>query len=412
MPKREFSRPFTRQTAINIGFFLVFLLYISLLVLLLLSELGVLEWLRATNQVLILLALLFFPFLLLALTKAISSFTLKLPGQEIQVELYDKVQGIASEVKRVEGSISSQINTAEQALFPILAGDDITSGERRSHRQLIIGAKQDDSHIFFAHLLGAWLERQLPGVECELRVPNGGSLKNFADLKHQWIDLYIDFTGTCCQFFNIDYRGKAASDILTQLNRYGAALGMQWLQPLGCSEDYCVVMKKEIAERYGIQTLGDLRWISHELVFSGDLEFLNRQDCYLGLVSTYDLKFRRVETCDINNRYALVESGEADLCVGYETDPELRRQEAFMVLKDADGFFPQYLAVPVVSLEALDLLPGLEAALSALQGVLTTELLMANILKIRNRGRDPAIARAIAEEFLQANPDKLPPLKP
>ncbi len=400
MPQKEPNPLLNRQTAINIGFLLVFLLYISMLVLLLLSELGVLEWLRATNQVLILLALLFFPFLLLALTKAITSFTLKLPGQEIQVELYNKVKDIESEVKRVEGNISSQISTAEQALVPILAGLDVTCQARRSRKHIIIGAKLDDSHVVFGHVLAAWLEQRVPGIECELRIPNGGSLKNFADLKHQWIDLYVDFTGTCCQFFNIDYQGRSVTEIIQQLNIYGEPLQMKWLQPLGCTEDYCIVINRESAESYGIQTLEDLRWISHELVFSGDREFLNRQDCYLGLVATYDLKFRRTEPCEISDRYALINAGEADLCVGYETDPELRRQE-LMVLKDAGGFFPRYFAVPVVSVQALAAIEGLEAALGQLQDVMTTERLMECVMKIRNRGRDPAIARAIAQDFLR-----------
>ena len=395
MPQPPKDTPLlNRQTAVNIGFAVVFLLYVSLLVLLLLSELGVLEWLRATNQVLILLALLFFPFLLLALTKAISSFTLKLPGQEIQVELFDRVRDIESEVKRVEGDISAQVSTSEQALIPLLTGIDVTSAERRACHRLIIGSKLDESHVVFAHVIGAWLENALPVLVCELRVPNGGSLKNFADLKYQWIDLYVDFTGTCCQFFNIDYQGKSVSEIISSLNVHSAPLSMRWMEPLGCTEDYCVVINSETAESYGIKTLEDLRWISHELVFSGDLEFLNRQDCYLGMVKTYDLKFRHTEPCEIANRYALMDTGEVDLCVGYETDPELRRQN-LMVLEDVDGFFPRYVAVPVVSTEALEAIYGLDVALCQLHNLTTTEELMDCVLKIRNRGRDPAIARAI-----------------
>lgn len=394
--------------AINIGFLLVLVLYVGLLVLLLLSELGILEWLRATNQVLILLALLFFPFLLLALTKAVSSFTLKLPGQEIQVELYDKVRDIASEVKRVEGNISTQVSMAEQALLPMLAGDDVTSGERRSRKRLIIGSKLDVSQVVFAHVIGIWLESAIPGLVCELRVPNGGTLRNFADLKHQWIDLYVDFTGTCCQFFNIDHKGKTDLQIIQELNVHGAPLKMRWMPPLGCTENYCLVIRQETAKRYGIQTLEDLRWISHELVFSGDPEFLNRQDCYVGMVAAYDLKFRRTEPCEITNRYALLDAGEADLCVGYDTDPELNRKDLNKL--DAGGFFPPYLALPVVSVDALSKIEGLAAALEQLHNKISTKDLMDCVMKIRNRGWDPAIARAIAQDFLRDKALAQPPL--
>ena len=55
----------------------VLVVYVALLLVLLLAELGVpgLNWLRATNQVLILLALLFLPFLFLAASHAVRSIS-------------------------------------------------------------------------------------------------------------------------------------------------------------------------------------------------------------------------------------------------------------------------------------------------------------------------------------------------
>ena len=138
---------------------------------------------------------------------------------------------------------------------------------------------------------------------------------------------------------------------------------------------------------------------------------MNRKDCYLGLVSRYSLKFRKTEPCEITDRYALINKGEADLCVGYSTDPELKRQE-LRVLKDAEGFFPKYFAVPVVSTNALRAIPGLDVALAQLHNVMTTEELMDCVLKIRNRGRDPAIAAAIAQDFLQPKALKMPAAAP
>lgn len=396
MPNRK-KYTFPSGLIANAGFAIVFIAYIGLLVALLLSELGILEWLRATNQVLVLLGLLFLPFLLLALAQAITSFTLKLPGQDIEVEISRQVQNIQSKVDEVKNDVSVQISTAEQALWPILAGRDITAADRLQQKRLIIGSKLDSSQVFFAHFLADWIENTVSGTTCELRVPNGGSLKNFADLQNNWIDMYIDFTGTCLQFFNIDHQGKSLEELIGTLNQYGSVLGLRWMRPLGASEGYCIVMHQETAEKYGISEIADLRWAAHELVFSADPEFLNRKDCYLGLASKYNLHFLRVEPCNITARYELLNNKIADVFVGYETDPELYQPRVFK-LTDAEPFFPSYEAIPLVSQKALDSIPGLFDSLLKLERIITTKQLINCIFELRQRNFDPAAAREIAQK--------------
>ena len=68
--------------------------------------------------------------------------------------------------------------------------------------------------------------------------------------------------------------------------------------------------------------------------------------------SAYDLDFRRVEPCRVTHRYATLGNGEADVFVGYETDPEIHSPK-LKVLLDSEGFFPDYEGLPAVSIEAL-----------------------------------------------------------
>jgi osmoprotectant transport system permease protein len=386
------------QYAFNFIYLLAFVFYISLISLLLLSELGVLEWLRATNQVLILISLLFIPFLLFALSGLIRSLKLRLPGQEIEIEIFQRVEDVQLKVNDIDNKVASEISTAEESLWPILGTTDLSAIERWKQKRLIIGSKKDLSQIFFAHFLAEWLEGRIEGITCELRVPNGGSLKNFADLKYQWIDLYIDFTGTLCQFFNVNHQGKSPESLAVVVNRQLESIGMKMFPSLGASEDYCLVIDSASAEKYGIKTLRDLQWIAHELVFVGDPEFLNRKDCYLGIVERYNARFKRTEICSITERYRLLEEGQADVVVGYRTDPQLQTDNV-LVLEDSDNFLPPYQAVPVTSLGAVENIVGLEQALRALENVMTTNDLVSSILQLKYRGTDPAIARSIARDF-------------
>jgi osmoprotectant transport system permease protein len=330
----------------------------------------------------------------------VRSISLKISGQELHLELVELRDTVDKDIKGVETRIANQVSTAEQALWPMLAGDDPTCEQRWSERTIIIGSKLDPSQAFFAHFLAVWLERKVPGLRCIARVPNGGSLKNFADLKHGWIDAYIEYTGAASQYFNIDHRGRTPQQILTELNDYGARIGVRFGKRVGASENYALAVTTRLAEEEGLRTIRDLSRVSGRLVFTADPEFLNRRDCYIGLRNTYDLEFRRVEPCRVTQRYALMENGQADVFVAYETDPELQ-SPALRVLMDSEGFFPDYHAVPAVSMRAAERVPGLDDALDQLGDIMTTPDLVRIVHKLGHRGLHAAVVREIADQYVR-----------
>lgn len=382
-----------------IGAVIVF--YVLLIVFLLLAESATIPWLarfRATNQILLLIGLLFLPFFIMVSSKMIRSFTVKWGGKELQIDLGEFSERVESEFVRVEQKVAGQVSTAEQALWPMLAGQNYQAMERWQQKRIIIGSKQDMSHVFLANFLVEWLQSKIPGAVCEARVPNGGSLKNFADVKNNWIDLYIDFTGTCCQYFNIDHKNKSDSAIIDELNDHARRLKLEFMPPIGATENYCLVITPELAEERKIKTISDMAAISNNLVFTADPEYLNRRDCYLGLKREYNLSFRQIQPCRVTDRYALLENYQADVFVGYETDPEIPTYD-LQVLVDDKQFFPKYTALPLVSAGALDHVDGLRPAIEALEGKVTTDQLIEEIRKLSIRGTDQAIARDLAREF-------------
>ncbi len=378
----------------------VIVIYALLILFLLFAESGI-PWLsryRATDTVLILLGLLFLPFFIMVSAKMIRSFTVKWAGKELQIDLGEFSEKVEGEFARVEKKIASQVSSAEQALWPMLAGRNHNAPERRRNKKIIIGSKQDLSHVFLANFLAEWLQRKLDGVSCEARIPNGGSLKNFADAQFDWIDLYIDFTGTCCQYFNIEHKNKSDHEIADELNRHFNPIGLKMLNLLGATENYCLVISKELAKERELKTVSDLSKISNSLVFTADPEYLNRRDCYLGLKSEYNFNFRQIHPCRITQRYALLEDRRADVFVGYETDPEIQTY-GLVVLEDDKEFFPHYAAAPLVSIGALESIPGLENALNDLAGKITTDNLIEEVRKLSVSEANFAKARKFAVDF-------------
>lgn len=376
-------------------------IYLALLVALLLAEFGVpwLAWLRATNQVLLLLALMFLPFLLLAAAQMVRSVSLKMSGQELHLELSDLRRTVIHDLRQVETAVTGQISTAEQALWPMLAGRDPNRDQRWQENRIIIGSKLDPSQVFLGYFLAVYLERHIAGLECVLRAPNGGSLKNFADLTNGWIDLYVDYTGTSCQYFSLEYSGKSPVQLVAELNEFGRGLGIRWCSLLGVSDGYCLVVRKELAQLEGLTSIRDLARVSHRLILAADPEFLNRRDGYVGLRTAYDLEFRKIETCSVTNRYALLSNDEADVFVGNESDPELR-SPTLHILTDSEQFFPGYHAVTLAQQDAVDRVRGLAAALNDLTGAVTTADLVDITHKLQRRGSQPALVRELAVQLV------------
>ena len=381
---------------------LVVLVYSAVLLALLMAELGLpgFDTLRATNQVLLLVALFFLPFAMLASASVIKSVTVKVSGQELHLELGELREHVDSQMQRAHRELVGRITTAEQILLPILAGEDVNHRRRVRTRRFIVGSKEFRSQRLLAHIVAFQLERQVAGVSCARHTANGGTLKNFADLTRGWIDAYIEYTGTGCLLLGIDHRGKSLDETLQELNERSVTQhGIKWLTPLGITTDYRVVMRDEHAKRLNLKTLDQLRSFARDLVFCADVEFLNRPDGFIGLRRSYQLQFCRTELASFTDRYEMLQDGRADVGIGYETDPELQTTE-FTSLEDTASHFPSYHAVPVVRVALLEEVAEVENAMRALGNRITNERIMLMESEMESRGDDEAIAEDIARRFV------------
>src|SRR6185436_17720255 len=77
-------------------------------------------------------------------------------------------------------------------------------------------------------------------------------------------------------------------------------------------------------------------------------EFLERQDGYPGLASTYGLRFREApRVMDLSLMYRALASGQVDVVAGDATAGLIDALNLTM-LEDDKAYFPPYDAVPVV----------------------------------------------------------------
>lgn len=347
--------------------------YEILIVILLSKELS-LSLMRATDTVLILLGLLFLPFLFLLIGRTLggaSFINVKAGNLEVQVKgLEEKVdqanENIEKKTKELAEQLEGKLSTAEQTLYPLVGGPNEFTSSRYEHKRIIVGSKDFSANIVVAELMAQYLE--LNGIQCERRIPNGGTITNYAALINGWIDLFVDYTGTGCMLLNLDFHELSKDEILTTLDQMSKErFGFEWMTPLGTKTNYCLVMEKSFADENNINSISDIN--KHglgKLRFCANYEFMNRLDGFPGLKDNYKLRFTKENIVSYSDRYNYLVTGEADVSVGHTTDPAIRALK-LKVLDDDLHFFPDYYETPLVRTEAMAKIPELRDLLNKIK---------------------------------------------
>jgi len=211
-------------------------------------------------------------------------------------------------------------------------------GEAESAR-LKVGSKNFNEGYILAEMASQLLEAA--GFEVERRFGLGGTLICFEALVNGEIDLYVEYTGTLSQAV-LDEPEARSIEALNVLLR---ADGVELLAPLGFNNTYALAIKREKARSLGITTIGDIsRHPNLKVVVSH--EFLERADGWPGLAASYGLA-TAVTGIEHGLAYQALNQGAIDVTDVYSTDGELARYD-LVVLDDDKGFFPEYLAAPLV----------------------------------------------------------------
>ncbi len=87
--------------------------------------------------------------------------------------------------------------------------------------------------------------------------------------------------------------------------------GLQTFAPTPFASANAVGTTREIAEKYDLRTISDLKGVSEKLSLYGSPECRQRIDCLAGLEKLYGLKFKSFTPVDIGLRYTVLEKGQA-----------------------------------------------------------------------------------------------------
>ena len=273
------------------------------------------------------------------------------------------------------------------ALLPARGADTLRIATKPMTEQYVLGEMLD------------LLIEQDTGLNVELTQGVGGGTSNIQPaMENGEFDLYPEYTGTAWNMVlkNTGLYTEARFPELQQA--YEDGYGMQWLGMYGFNNTYGMVVRRQIAEQYGLRTYSDLAAVAGQLTFGAEYDFFEREDGYDALCETYGLHFGATMDLDIGLKYQALEQEQIDVMVVFTTDGQLSTAGA-VLLEDDKQFYPSYLCGNVVRGEVLEAHPELYGVFGKLTGLITDSDMARMNYAVENEGREP---RDVAAEYLQA----------
>jgi osmoprotectant transport system permease protein len=286
-----------------------------------------------------------------------------LPILAITLVMFWSLGGIASLSKK-NSTLGLAVGGGLIVALAVFAAAQPLVRSRRA--DVVIGSKNFTEGYILTEIL-----RQMLEAHTDLRVdvvPNLGSNLAYLALKTGRIDLYPEYTGnllTGRDALNLPVPADKSTITPLVRERMEQEHGLVLLDLFGLNNTYALCLPRPLAEQHKLEKIGDLTRVP-ELRVVVDLEFKDRPDGWPGLVETYGLRFHNEpQQVSPDLLYRALESGSADLIVGFATDWQINSLN-LVVLRDDRGYFPNYHAAPLIRASVLKRHPIIADALSRL----------------------------------------------
>lgn len=264
--------------------------------------------------------------------------------------------------------------------------------------KIVIGGRSFSEQTILVNILGQLIESNTD-LEVELKANIGGTSLMFNAIKSGELDIAAEYTGT--GLVNIMKResindADKAYDIVSDY--FNKEYKITWLKPLGFNNTYTLAVRKDTAEKYGLESFSDLAKVSNDLILSCTMEFTSREDAYKAVEKGYGMKFKSVQAVDGGLRYKAIDGKKSEVVDAFSTDG-LLKQFDLKVLKDDKKVFPPYYAAPIIRNDTLKKHPELKDLLNKLAGKINDEEMMELNYKVDSLGEKP---EDVARDFLKS----------
>jgi osmoprotectant transport system substrate-binding protein len=264
-------------------------------------------------------------------------------------------------------------------------------------RPITVGSKNFTEQLILGELLAQYLQ-SICHMPVDGRFYLAGTYICQQALLAGRIDVYLEYTGTALAAI---LKQSASGDSQAVYERvkadYRRKFGLEVMASLGFNNSFAMVMRGDDARRLGVSTLSQLARVAPQMRLGVGYEFLERQDGYKGLVSTYGLKFAEApRVMDLGLLYRALQNKSVDVVAGNNTDG-LIAALGLVVLEDDKHYFPPYDAVPIVRPQLFEECLQARAAFDRLAGRITADNMRKMNYAVDGEKKDAAV---VARQFL------------
>lgn len=269
------------------------------------------------------------------------------------------------------------------------------NGDKKA--DLVIGAKLGAEPAILINMYKILIE-DATDLDVELEKGLGKTAFVFSALEQGSIDIYPEFTGTAI----VTHLGEKAEsnnpeEVYKQAKEgMNKKYDMAFLQPMTYNNTYAVTTTKELAKKYGLQSIGDLKKVENQFTAGFTLEFKDRYDGYVGMQEVYNLDIATVKTMEPGIRQQALSDGEVDVIDAYATDSYMIEFD-LVALDDPKNLFPPYQGAPLLREETLIKYPELEEILNQLGGKITDDQMRQMNYQVDYKDKSP---EKVAQNYL------------
>jgi glycine betaine/choline ABC-type transport system substrate-binding protein len=259
--------------------------------------------------------------------------------------------------------------------------------------EVTIGSKNFDEQFILGEIYAQALEAAGYTVKTELNL--GSEVVAKKALESGEVDAYPEYTSTTLtSLYQLDPEevpgdAQEAADLA---NEELSADGLVAFAPTPFTSANAVGLLTETADELGVETISDLEGKSEDLTLFGSPECRQRIDCLLGLEDNYGLEFGSFKPVDIEQRYDVLDNGDADLSIVFTTDGVLfKNPDTYTILEDDQELLPSGNVIVTASQDAVDEAgPDFQETIELVQGQLELEVMQELNARVSLDREDPA----------------------
>jgi glycine betaine/choline ABC-type transport system substrate-binding protein len=267
--------------------------------------------------------------------------------------------------------------------------------------EVTIGSKNFDEQFILGEIYAQALEAAGYTVQTELNL--GSEVVAKKALETGEVDAYPEYTSTTLTSLygvapeEVPGDAQEAADLA---NEELGADGLVAFSPTPFTSANAVGLLTETAEELDVETISDLEGKSQDLTLFGSPECRQRIDCLLGLEQNYGLEFGGFKPVDIEQRYEVLDNGEADLSIVFTTDGALYKDpETYTILEDDQSLLPAGNVIVTASQDAVDEAgPDFQETIELVQEQLDLEVMQELNARVSLDREDPG---DVAADYLQ-----------